>query len=59
MTSFFSAVAWYYLVATLFFIFSTIKDKSAGKDVNFDDVNLDISVISVIYLIYYYTGILG
>ena len=59
MFSFLAAVAWYYVVATLFLLFSTIKDKIAGKDIDFEDVNLDLSIISIIYLIYYYLGWLG
>ena len=58
MFSFLSAVAWYYIVVTLFCIFSFIKDKIAKKTADLSDVNLDISVISVIYLFYYYLGIL-
>ena len=56
MFSFLVAVAWYYLIAILFLLISTIKDKLAGKDINFNDVNLDLPVISVIYLFYYYLG---
>jgi len=56
MFSFFAAVAWYYIIATLFVVFSAIRDKVSGKEMNFEDVNLDLSVISIIYLFYYYGG---
>jgi len=40
----------------LFVVFSAIRDKVSGKEMNFEDVNLDLSVISIIYLFYYYGG---
>ncbi len=59
MVSFLCAVAWYYIVATAFYLVVAIKDKSEGKEVDLSDINLDLSVISIIYLFYYYLGLVS
>ena len=59
MVSFLCAVAWYYIVATAFYLVVAIKDKSAGKEMDFSDINLDLSVIAIIYLFYYYLGLVS
>jgi len=56
MYRFLSFVAWYYLLVIFLWAFSAIKDKRDGNQVNFEEINLDFFIISVIYLIYYYIG---
>jgi hypothetical protein len=59
MYRFVSLVAWYYVIVIGAVILTSIKDKRAGKEVSFSDVNLDIPIISLIYIIYYYAGGFG
>ena len=59
MYSFLSAVAWYYVIVTAFWCISAIKDKTPGTKIDTSDVNLDIPVISIIYLFYYHLDFLG
>jgi hypothetical protein len=59
MYRFVSFVAWYYVIAIGAVILTSLKDRRAGKEVSFSDVNLDIPIISLIYIIYYYVGGFG
>jgi len=58
MYSFLCAVAWYYVLVTLFWGISAVKDKTPEGGIDTSDINLDIPVISVIYLFYYYLNFL-
>jgi|10_taG_2_1085330.scaffolds.fasta_scaffold284553_1 hypothetical protein len=59
MYRFVSLIAWYYVIAIGAVILTSLKDKRAGKEVSFSDVNLDIPIISLIYIVYYYAGGFG